>query len=136
MRADTFWKGYFGLLAAVVVANYGIEAARDPGLYLRQWPLTLAGLTVVAVNGIGLWGFIRGRPLLAAWFWRLLVFFDLGVYGWAGGRILTTILRHPAGWDLAAHIPFTLAGALILPLPLFVALYRYSGSREVWTRDG
>jgi len=135
MRSRTFWKGYLVLLLAVFLANYTIEAVYRPLAFQHHWLLNGAAVAVVALNLAGLTAFIRRRPLLGAGFWRLVLFFDLGLYGWAGGRIVSTLVLHPVGLGLAPQIPFTIAGALLLPIPLFVALYRYSQRPGVWQRN-
>ena len=132
MRTRTFWWGYFALLSAVVIANYGIEAVHHPMAFRHHWPLTVTGLVITGVNLVGLAAFIRRHPLLHPGFWRMVVFADLALYGWAGGRIVTKVTLHPAGMGLLSQFPFTLAGVLLLPLPLFLALYRYSQRPGVW----
>ncbi len=130
-----FWKIYFVVLLGAALANWGYEAVRHPGLLLAQWPLLLMALCLVGLNLLGLYGFIRHRPFMGAGFWQLLLAAQGALYLFLAAQVAGDLITDPRTREAATRmplfLPFVLAG-LLLPLPQFVALFRYSRQREIW----
>ena len=133
-----FWKIYFVVLLAVAVASWGYDAVNHPDLLLAQWPLHLIAVCVLGLNLLALYGLIRHRAFMGAIFWQILLVIQVGLYLLAASQIVGDLITDSRARETAARVPLFipfLAVILLLPLPQFLALFRYSRIREIWARE-
>lgn len=130
-RPSSLWWGYFALL--FVLGGVGLFTFAAAGVYDSFTPLLLTAITSVfdLVCIVGLYGYIRSIPLLAAAFWRIILMLLLARF------LLTTSLfiSNLFPWERTHEQYVALAGLLspLLALPLLWALWRYAfRSAFVW----
>jgi len=113
------WWAYFWLLVVLTGVGAWLIKDWDGGL---DWGSGAIGL-------LGLWGYLRQRPVGWRWLWVLyLVLLTLHVVHAVGRCFLM-----PAPGQ--AMFAIAVVGGLVLVAPLFVALWRYVGHELLW-RDG
>jgi hypothetical protein len=130
-RPSSLWWGYFALL--FVLGGVGLFTSATAGVYDSFTPLLVTAITLGfdLVNIVGLYGYIRSIPLLAAAFWRVMLILLLARF------LLTTSLfiSDLFPWERTHEQYVALAGLLspLLALPLLWALWRYAfRSAFVW----
>lgn len=125
------WKIYFWLIAvlfaaSLVIVAYQVGAMSDEASIASEVVrLALSGVGLVAVGG-----YVFGRRLLAAQFWKVSFWFVLGVVAtlqWY--PLFREVVRGPDPWMYV----FVICGVLLLAGPQYVAHFRYGYRRsELW----
>lgn len=123
-RPSRLWWGYFALL--VVLFGVGLFTFAAAGVFDSFTPLLLTAITsgfdLICI--VGLYGYIRSIPLLAAAFWRVMLLLLLAKFLVTTGVFISNLFP----WDNTHEQHVALAGLLspLLAAPLMWALWRYA----------
>lgn len=129
-----FWWVYFGLLVVMFIS--GILTFAADGFFSTLPATFLTALLLVheALCIAGLYAYLRGVPLFAAGWWRLMLTLLLARIFVSASFLFPNLIAQEAGRERLV----ALSGLVLLALwgPLLVALWRYAfKSPHVWSRD-
>jgi hypothetical protein len=122
------WWYYFWLLVALTAVS------------LLFWPVGPADWVLFGFESLallGLWAYLRRRPLLSVQLWRLYFLVILAAFVYSAIRLITGEHSDPFGdgsWYKWIVGIWLLSFALLTPL--FIALWRYAfNSPDIWQND-
>lgn len=115
------WWYYFWLMV-VLTATGPLMGMEDLGAWL-EWALGIVGL-------VGLWGYLRRRPVGPRMFWRAYFGYTIAIilYGASG---FLEVKSELLGWFFGIWVLL-----MALVFPCLLALWRYAfRSPDIWRRD-
>ncbi|MGH9439462.1 MAG: hypothetical protein ACRD22_16630 [Terriglobia bacterium] len=117
-----WWWAYFALSVTVLVASI---------LTGWRWPLRDVLLSAFyAIGLVGLWGYLRGVPILVRTFWVAYFCVTLAGAAWSIGRTLLQVAHSDA-----LFLGSVLLVAVAFCIPSWLALWRYAfRSGGTWRR--
>ena len=127
------WWLYFGVLAIATPVHVGFTAWLGAYTTEPTWPVNYLTAAVDVIAVVGLYGYIRRRPLLTEGFWQVLFTLYAGKLAIAAGFFIYNLWDMPETRGLYPWRPTTdfwvstlgLLG-LVFAAPLLWALFRYA----------
>jgi hypothetical protein len=127
------WWLYFGVLAIASPAFIGLMAWQGAYTTEPTWPVNYLSAAVDVLAIVGLYGYIRRRPLLSEGFWQVLFTVYAGKLTIATGFFVHNLLNMPETyglypWRRSTDFWVSTLGVLglVFAAPLLWALFRYA----------
>lgn len=127
------WWLYFGVLAIATPVHVGFTAWLGAYTTEPTWPVNYLTAAVDVIAVVGLYGYIRRRPLLTEGFWQVLFTIYAGKLAIAAGFFIYNLWGMPEThglypWRRTTDFWVSTLGLLgmVFAAPLLWALFRYA----------